>query len=403
MEDIRFYDFSFRLLHIEHAVKAAYWTLKHNGVGTFEGTFPMSEALMEVLFSNRYLLIVQGAKQAIVTGRQAGTEIALFGKTVNWLLTKRSFPAYRSSALFAKGLIEKETVSHILTYIIENAFSHVGNFKFRLKDGDGNVYEPTEESFLKLGIPATEKHYWRHTRRTVSEIVTDALDASGCGHRMFADIPGKEWVLEIYRGKARGVMLSEDLKNYTNTVLTDDLQEYCTGGWFDLSLHSCGELDPALGLPGADADRAGDYYTVSYGEDSEKVSGFSAGCFYVCMEDGSWEVHDTLPALSAYVSHISPEEAGGGIAEAFTAILKWDAVFSNMGEAEATEAVKKQQKTRAVSGTHTGELFEKTVFLGDTVCAQAEKKGFRAAEEKMVLSAEVWFEGTGSGEKLVVG
>ena len=67
MNDIRIYDYEFNLLHIEPDVLSAYWILNYNDIGTFEGTFPLSSGIADVVMKNKYLILVQGEHQALVT------------------------------------------------------------------------------------------------------------------------------------------------------------------------------------------------------------------------------------------------------------------------------------------------------------------------------------------------
>ena len=65
MNDIRIYDFEFNLLHIEPEVMSAYWILLYNDIGTFEGTFPLSSDICDVIMKNKYLFLIQGNFQAL--------------------------------------------------------------------------------------------------------------------------------------------------------------------------------------------------------------------------------------------------------------------------------------------------------------------------------------------------
>ncbi len=401
MEDIRLYDFAFRLLYIIPDVKTAYHTVKYNGIGTFEGTFPMTDELMDVLFSHRYLLLVQGDFQAIITGKQAGQEITVFGKSLNWLLTKRSFPAFKTTVLMKNGVIPRENMPQLLTEAVRHGFSHVEPFVFTV-DGAVCNKDNAEELFSRIGVPDKEKHYWRFTRRTLSEIVSEALAPYGCGHRLWADIRNKRWVLEFYCGTKRDILLSEGARNFKNVVLTDDLQDYCTGGWFEKSLSSAGTWNPSYGFPEKDPSRFGNYYTVSYKGEEKPQDGFPAGSYLVCMEDGSWEQADTLPTLSEYVEGTETADISGDLPEEFRSMLVWEEVFSDVPLADAEETLQKTQAVRKVSGQSTVSMIFHEVFPGDTIRVQAEKNGFLETEEKRIVGAEVWWEAGDCGEKLVL-
>ena len=89
MKDIRFYDFDFNLVYIISDWISLNWELKYNGVGTFELQLPPLSGIIQFLEEQEHLVAVQGDRQAIITGRRLEDDITIYGRTPNWLLTKR--------------------------------------------------------------------------------------------------------------------------------------------------------------------------------------------------------------------------------------------------------------------------------------------------------------------------
>ena len=58
MEDIRFYDFEFRLCHVEGRAVSSNWTIYRNKIGSFEGKFDVGSGLIKLLLEQDYLVSV---------------------------------------------------------------------------------------------------------------------------------------------------------------------------------------------------------------------------------------------------------------------------------------------------------------------------------------------------------
>ena len=122
MEDIRIYDYEFNLLHIEHDIVSCNWTIHENAIGSFEMHFPLTSNLISVIMQNRYLVAVQGKKQAIITGRQVNTEGVLYGRTCNWLLSRFCVhDTFDTDSLLSEGRIPSSDAQTVCAYILNSA------------------------------------------------------------------------------------------------------------------------------------------------------------------------------------------------------------------------------------------------------------------------------------------
>lgn len=212
MEDIRLYDFEFNLLHIENDIISAYWTLKYNDIGTFEAHFELGSDIVPILLNNPYIVAVQGDKQAIITGKQTFKDCAVFGRSVNWILTRRTVPKFKYTEL---PLPSKDAES-IARYVVSQAFSDVENFVL-----GGTIGFSEQDAF------------WRNKTNPAFDVVKDCLDTVKAGHRVFFDVINKRWVFEVINGSLLDLIVSEANRNAYNTEYAEDLQDYYTEGWYE--------------------------------------------------------------------------------------------------------------------------------------------------------------------------
>lgn len=207
MEDIRIYNFDFELLAIENKYTYVSWTLKYNGIGTFEARFSLSSKLVDVCLENDYLIAVQGDKQAIITGKQANDGFILYGRTPTWILSKRVTPKFTQ---------KNGTPEAICASLVTEAFSDVENFE--IKRYSGNFDEIT---------------FWRNVYNPTEKVVSECLDRIGAGHRVYIDIKNKKWIYEMLMGSDNPLVISSPNKNAYNNSYTEDCQEHCSGGWYE--------------------------------------------------------------------------------------------------------------------------------------------------------------------------
>ena len=207
MHDLRFYDFNFNLLAIENKFTYLGFLKKYNGVGTFEAHFPITSKILKLVLENEYLLVLWGSNQAIITGKQVGNKLVLYGREPTWLLTRRVTPKFST----VSGTPEK-----ICADIVRNAFSDVENF----------VVERFENNFETI-------NFWRNVYNPTEKVVSECLDRAGAGHRVYADIKNKNWVYQVVMGKERELIISSANKNAYNASYVEDFQDHVNGGWYE--------------------------------------------------------------------------------------------------------------------------------------------------------------------------
>lgn len=254
MMDIRFYDFEFNLLYIENEIISASWYLKYNGIGTFEGHFPMNSRKVKAILENEYIVLVQGDLQAIVTGKRiSGNELIIYGRTVNWLLSKRVTPNFSTYKLDIGTNAED-----IARWVVSNAFSDVDNFV--LADKTGLTYE---------------KHFWRNVYNPTSEVIKDCLDNAGAGHMLVFDRKNKQWVFRIFTGTEKPLVISTGNKNAYAVTYNEDLQDYISEGWYEKTIAVDENSEAVWELVSGENEKTGIYRwegVLSAGSQSEAVS-----------------------------------------------------------------------------------------------------------------------------------
>lgn len=200
MNDIYFYDFDFNLLCIEKNCITSVWSVKYDDIGTFEAVFPIESDAVRCVLNHDYVIAVQGVNQAIVTGKIISKKGTVYGRTPNWILTKRIVPS---------KVINTE-ITDALSDILTEAFSDVENFCVE-KGGALGTGEVETKGYV-----------------TAFDMVNKCLKPFGAGHSVYADIPNKKWVFKILTQNETDIIMSEDLRNVYNVEYADDMQNMFT-------------------------------------------------------------------------------------------------------------------------------------------------------------------------------
>lgn len=206
MEDIRIYDFDFNLLHIENKIVSSSHSIYFNDIGKAEIHLPKNTDASDVLFDNRYLLMTQGKKQAVITGVQMGDECIIYGRTPNWILTRKVLAPF-SAAANAEELVRSAVMG---------AFEESGVFAVGDLCGIEDETELSEESYVSL-----------------SDCVKSVLDNISAGHRVRFDIKNKKWIFEVLKGEKRPLVISEANLNCYDIEYLFDLQNYFSSGIYE--------------------------------------------------------------------------------------------------------------------------------------------------------------------------
>ena len=368
MNDIRIYDFEFNLLHIEPDVLSSYWILHYNDIGTFEGTFPLTSDICDVIMKNKYLILIQGDLQAVITAYMADKKLTVYGKTLNWMLSKRTCPTFNTENLFSPGEI---IPGDVMVKLGQSIFSDVSNFEF-----------------VNLTDTVTSEKYLKDKRVAFSEVLKEYLDLHNLGHRVKVDVLNKKWVFEVYQGKVLPGVLSEGNRNLTDIVITDDAQEYFSSAWYNRKLEDMGDIyfsqdiTPTLSEEPVNYGR---YYTIA---ESVQLK-YPKGSYLVCTDiSGKWRVCSELPVLE---EKVQGEQAG---------IYDWDTFVSGVSLSEAQAELASKKWSHTLKALAVKLKYNNDYSLGDTIRVQARKGSYEEHIEKMISGVDIWWESGNVGEKV---
>ncbi len=216
MDDVRFYDFECNLLHVEHDVISCNWMLYENQVGIFEMHVPINRAIVQIVMKHRYIVVMQGEKQAIITGRRLGKDAVFYGKTCNWILSRFYVTEiFNTDELYDRGRLATKDAQSICQYVIKDGMGRIENFAFEeCQDDFGDVFlENTDAS-------------------SVLSLVEACVKQAQCGYEVLLDVKNKRWVFRLFKGKLLPFVLSEDCRNCYDIEYFEDIQDYFTGGFY---------------------------------------------------------------------------------------------------------------------------------------------------------------------------
>ena len=279
MKDIRIYDFEFNLLCIMTDVISSVWRLLYNGVGTYEGHFRLKDEISDIILSNKYIVIVEGDLQAICTGRIVEKELTVCGRTVNWILSKRVRPPFKTSEIF-KDYTDAETV---LLHCLKKGFTEPPMIDENGRETTSIDEKRIVSNFIipnPLGAEKMTSHFWRISANDIETICEDLCTKLNRGHRVVFDIINKCWRFEFIVPKKNEILISKESKTAYEFEYRNDLQNEASGGWYSKY----------------NSDEEGDA-TWHYIRNEEKSGIYDWDCVLSCS--GESEAHDEILKKSA--------------------------------------------------------------------------------------------------------
>lgn len=379
MEDIRFYNFEGQLLAIVHDMVSVNWRICYNDVGTFEAHFNVQSPIVTDIAVEPWLVAVQGNLQAIITGRQMGKELILYGKTPNWLLCKRGIPPFVTKDVTGE---EKVTVSQIASWVFSRAF---------------DSQDPVTEEKPQGEFSEEKIAFWRNTAHQAFEVIRDCADREGAGHRMWLEPKTGIWHFQCYKGGERPLMLSEDNKNAYDTEYTEDVSNLATAGWYGREVVSRGDYNPVTNQPpltNQSPENFGKYYQITQTGSRFGLT-MTQGDFLLCdSQDGSWRVvkGEEIQGLDCiWIKYENNQTATG--------IYRWEEILSAQAESGAEDELNKKKKSQDISLVTRDLEYGKDYELGDVMRVQKSAGGVRFTQKKRVVAVNIWYEQGNSGQQ----
>ena len=383
MEDVRFYNFECKLLHIEHRLSSCNWTFYENDIGTFEMHFSLDSALSSVLAENPYLVAVQGEKQAIVTGYQLLEEGVLYGRSCNWLLTKFLIAeTFNTKSLFDNKVIADENAETVCKYLLSVGMGQIESVVFE------------ENQSVKFGDVFLENA----GISSVFDLVKTCMSKAGGGHTLRFDMANKRWIFSLTKGEKLAVSLSEDNQNAYDVEYLSDLLDFSSGGYYQQEIEDMGEWDIYKNSPSLSTKQTSNYAKGYRVRLSESETGykeytrfgitFENGDYIVCKNpEGVWE---KAYRLESFTERISPTLSG---------IYAWETVLEGKSRSEAEKALAEHNISRKIVLKARNFIFGRDYQLGDIVLQKLVKGEFSSCVMRKITGVNLWYEADETGEQ----
>ncbi len=208
---IDFYNFDFKLICRETRCISIRKKVLFNGAGMFEAHFPVECDAAKIVMENlrpdegKMIFITDGAFSAVAVGYELCEDFALFGRTCNWLMSKRLL----SETAWSERDAEDFAV---------NAFS-------RAFDGDDRF------SYAYSGAFDKSVHVSVAENTDALTVVTKTLSTAGLGHKAEFLPSEKKIVFSVYDGAEVAV----PARNSYDAAISFDILDYANSGYYKLN------------------------------------------------------------------------------------------------------------------------------------------------------------------------
>ncbi len=371
MRDIVFYDFDFNRLADFNKFISFNIEKKYCGYGSAEIHYSLANSeVLTLLEENPYMFFVAGEHSAIVTGWRVGEDIAIFGRTPEWLLTKRGV---------REMSFESETPENIVRSIIS---AEAGDF---VTPGD------------EVGLGTAEK-YLTNKVRVLYDVVCEVLGGQSLGFKLVPDINLKQFVFSAYQGKESLCMISQSSRTAYDMTYTVEKQDMATkSGWYEQKYTDMGGWDAYNNLPHLENEQVSNAYTFyeitseTYYQNGSKyypVERFGLNCskgsyLYCDSKSGVWKITKERPD-TVWVYLDDSKETGA---------KKWDAVLlGTKTEEEAFAEISRLKRSNETGCETKSIVYGEDYKLGDIVKVQTEFGDFKRAEKKRVEAVRIYYD-----------
>ncbi len=359
MTDIRFYDFDFNPLKDCSNPVSVYIERYYCGYGCAEIHFGINEQeIISLLEENKYLFFVSGENTVIVTGWQFGEDIAIFGRTAEWLLTRRgvgpvSF-ADTNAEIIARSIVAKVT------------------------------------DFVVLGEPSnagSAMDYSADKAQSLYDAVRQVLKTQGLGFEILPDVSAKAFMFRVYEGGESQAMFSPSNRTAYDVEYSVEKQNMATNsGWYERRYKDMGSWNAETNQPNLNNNNMDNAFTFYKITSSQTANRFDLSCcsgayLYCDNAQGVWKVSEARPdTIWLYIDDSS--ESG---------IKKWDAVLNGTKTEEEAKREISQMTARRDTRCEGHRLeYGKDYYLGDRVRAQLEFGDFKVTRRKRVDSVVIY-------------
>lgn len=396
--DIRFYGFDFKLLHTENEFLSSNWTVYYNDIGTFEAHFDLQSDTLPIVMENDYLVAVQGNLSAVIVGKKLADELIIYGRTCNWILTKRVTDAFSNTTGAIDSLVNTK---------VEEAFS------------DSPL---VAENTLSNPPMITAS---RDDKCETFSFVQESLQLANLGHKLEFDPVNSLWIFKIQKGNQDNpLVVSTVNRNAYDVSMESDLLNLCTQGWYKRKYQNMGEWDPeanalldsegniisGTGIRNGTVqspvlDNFGKCWKVQF---QQNTTCTSYGRFGMFLYPGDFVVCDNENGILKKSDKADTFWAKVSMPSSNVGILRWEGLLAGSSVNEALSALYNMRGTNEVQGKTVGlhfgseeeySLNECDYTLGDIVSVEWQSGNYKKRTKKRIVGVNLWYETGNIGEE----
>ncbi len=242
--DIRFFDFEFRLLHVENRFLSSNWNVYYNDIGNFEAHFDLSSDVLPVIMENHFMIAVQGNHAAVVVGKSLGDDVTVYGRTCNWLLTKRVTNAFVENG--------SKTLFEVVSQKVKEAFP----------EAEVVIGDPVSTSLVSAE---------QSDKCEAFEVIQALLEQEKLGHEIQFDFPRSRFVFRVLKGNDNPQVFSTSNRNAYDAAMSSETLETLTHGLYKQKTEN-GEVWKEAVLQTPEVSLLKWVGIVSAGSESEAIS-----------------------------------------------------------------------------------------------------------------------------------
>jgi len=367
--DIRLYDRNFNILAVLPGYLSVNWELKFSEFGLGEIQLEKTEEIVKILTENKYLFLVQGDIQSIVSGYKIGEICTVFTRTLEWLLTKFCVKKFKMSDLSAFDYPwrnKNDLIKYVLTEYLHEDFALQYN----------GIKDEVDMSEFVQSAPDN-----------VYSVIKKIIDTPSVGFKFYRDFDEGRFVFQLLEGaKNENVVLCDNYRTSYESEYSVDIQNRATGGVFYHSVKNMGNWDPVTNTPLIiqEPSNYGQYYTATadgliMGQYVKKDQ------FILCKRrDGIFEI---VESVEPFLVEFPPDDDG---------IFSWSTPLSSTDTVSAQNELS-QMKSMDMLTCNTRLSYGEDFKLGDIVKIKFFAGDFACEKEKLISEIHLWDEPEDSG------